>query len=84
MKEEEINKLFLGGKSLKDLNFPEDWEYDRNLAIWKSEKHFVMVTEGLSKLETGRNWGEPKKKYLYITDEQLANIIWDSPYEKDK
>lgn len=65
-----LGKVFLGGKTLKELKFPEDWTHDPLLFRWKSENHYMMIRP----LETSGKWGEPYKQYLYIKDYDLVDI----------
>lgn len=74
-----FSSLFLGGKSLKELNFPEDWEYDPLMFRWKSEKEYITFQKATSFRETGKYFSEPKKKYLYITDLMLFNAKKKNP-----
>jgi hypothetical protein len=58
-----LSEFFLGGKSLEDLNFPENWKYNSVLCVWYSEQYV------LRDVKTGK-----KKDYLYLTDELLFKL----------
>ena len=62
------NSWLISDKSLKELNFPNDWKYDLDMCRWKSEKHKVKNTfiGGM-----GRKKGDTWEEYIYITDKML-------------
>lgn len=72
-----VNAVFLGGETLQELKFPEEWSYDVNLCRWQSENQFITITPRLSFKETGRHLGDPYKEYMYITDKMLADINYE-------
>lgn len=67
----EIWSFLIAGKSLKELSFPEKWEYEPDMCRWRSEGYKVKMTHiGGGTRKKGEKWGE----YIYITDEMLSNL----------
>ena len=65
-----MKQVFIGNKTLEELNFPKDWKYDFAICRWFSEKH-TLNQLSLKKGERGKILG---KEYVYITDEDLCKI----------
>jgi hypothetical protein len=60
-----LSSIFLAGKTLKELNFPKNWEYDYLMFRWKNKKEYITIAKG---------GGRKTKIFLYITDEMLSKL----------
>lgn len=71
----DTNSWLLAGKTLNELNFPEDWEYDATMMRWRSEKHKVKIHFLYSSYQTDKKKGDISEEYVYITDKMLLNQL---------
>lgn len=65
----------LSGKSLKELNFPQDWKYDPTMCGWYSDKHTCVETFIGASYPTTKKKGDKIRHYIYITDKMLLSCL---------
>jgi hypothetical protein len=68
-----LSSIFLGGRSLKDLNFPKKWKYEPDMFRYKNNKESILWEQLLPDNKKSRKI----KKYLYITDKMLCDINYN-------
>lgn len=60
--------FILGGKTFKEIEFPEKWTYDFDMCRWYSDDYTVELERYN---ENNRIIPIKEKKYIYLTDKKL-------------